>query len=238
MGRIQPIGRRLRRLEPDPATASTVAWIFGQRLAGKSVAAIARTLNDQGVPCPSIMDRVRNRNRAGDGWSLRTVAAILANPRYTGRQVEPSTHRPRRPRPRQSVGSGEGVAMEHGRSVGDLQRTGASGVGQRDRLRRRAARQRGPPPSDGTSHRYLVVGLVRCGRCQRRMDAQWVHRRPGNRCRHGATTANPRRVRGVTTLYLREDRILERLTVILGTDLDAREGPRAVVGYHRASHRR
>ena len=41
----------------------TIAWIFGQRLAGHSVAAIARTLNDQGVPCPSIMDPARNRQR-------------------------------------------------------------------------------------------------------------------------------------------------------------------------------
>jgi DNA invertase Pin-like site-specific DNA recombinase len=80
-------GRRLRRLEPDSITSPTVTWIFGQRLAGHSVAAIARTLNDQGVPYPSIMDPARNRHRASDGWSLRTVAAILANPRYTGRQV-------------------------------------------------------------------------------------------------------------------------------------------------------
>ena len=30
---------------------------------------------------------VRNPHRTGAGWTLRTVAAILANPRYTGRQV-------------------------------------------------------------------------------------------------------------------------------------------------------
>lgn len=29
----------------------------------------------------------RNPHRTGAGWTLRTVAAILANPRYTGRQV-------------------------------------------------------------------------------------------------------------------------------------------------------
>jgi site-specific DNA recombinase len=54
-------GRRAHRLEPDPATAPVVAWMFGQRLAGRSAARITR--------------------------ALRTVAAILANPRYTGRQV-------------------------------------------------------------------------------------------------------------------------------------------------------
>jgi site-specific DNA recombinase len=54
-------GRRAHRLEPDPATAPVVAWMFGQRLAGRSAARTTR--------------------------ALRTVAAILANPRYTGRQV-------------------------------------------------------------------------------------------------------------------------------------------------------
>jgi site-specific DNA recombinase len=35
------------------------------------------------VPRPSRVDP----HRSGAGWTLRTVAAILANPRYTGRQV-------------------------------------------------------------------------------------------------------------------------------------------------------
>jgi site-specific DNA recombinase len=39
------------------------------------------------VPCPSAADPARNPHRTGAGWTLRTVAAILANPRYTGRQV-------------------------------------------------------------------------------------------------------------------------------------------------------
>ncbi|MEH1017766.1 recombinase family protein [Micromonospora sp. CPCC 206060] len=80
-------GRRLHRLEPDPATAPWVRWIFEQRLAGNSVASIARALNDTGVPCPSGADPARNRHRSGQRWMLTTVTAILANPRYTGRQV-------------------------------------------------------------------------------------------------------------------------------------------------------
>ena len=80
-------GRRAHRLEPDPVTAPVVSWMFGQRLAGHSAARITRALNDAGVPCPSAADPGRNRHRAGAGWTLRTVAVILANPRYTGRQV-------------------------------------------------------------------------------------------------------------------------------------------------------
>jgi DNA invertase Pin-like site-specific DNA recombinase len=88
-------GRRLHRLEPDPATAPHVRWIFAERLAGRSVASIARALNDNGVPCPSGTDPARSRHRRGDRWMLTTVAAILTNPRYTGRQVwncQPTDH--------------------------------------------------------------------------------------------------------------------------------------------------
>ena len=80
-------GRRAHRLEPDPVTAPVVRWMFAQRLAGHSVARITRALNDAGIPCPSAADPGRNPHRTGAAWTLRTVAAILANPRYTGRQV-------------------------------------------------------------------------------------------------------------------------------------------------------
>ncbi len=44
-------------------------------------------MNDAGIPCPSAADPGRNPHRTGAAWTLRTVAAILATPRYTGRQV-------------------------------------------------------------------------------------------------------------------------------------------------------
>jgi hypothetical protein len=48
---------------------------------------ITRALNDAGIPCPSTADPRRNPHRTGARRTLRTVSAILANPRYTGRQV-------------------------------------------------------------------------------------------------------------------------------------------------------
>lgn len=51
-------------------------------------------MNDAGVPCPSAADPARNPHRTGAAWKLRTVAAILANPRYTGRQVWPPAAQP------------------------------------------------------------------------------------------------------------------------------------------------
>jgi site-specific DNA recombinase len=66
-------GRRLRRLEPDPATASHVQWIFAQRLTGHSASSIAHDVNQRRIPCPSSADPGRNRHRTGAGWTLRTA---------------------------------------------------------------------------------------------------------------------------------------------------------------------
>jgi site-specific DNA recombinase len=66
-------GRRAHRLEPDPATAPTVRWIFAQRLAGHSVARIARALNEAAVPCPSAADPAATRTGPGRaGHSARS----------------------------------------------------------------------------------------------------------------------------------------------------------------------
>lgn len=73
--------------EEGASISARVRWMFEQRLAGRSVASIARELNDRGVPCPSHIDPERNQHRAGDAWTLRTVAVIRRNPRYTGRRV-------------------------------------------------------------------------------------------------------------------------------------------------------
>ncbi|WP_370444702.1 recombinase family protein [Amycolatopsis sp. CA-128772] len=56
-------------------------WIFQQRATGRSVAGIARELNDRGIPCPLSADRHRTRHE----WIVRTVIGILENPGYTGR---------------------------------------------------------------------------------------------------------------------------------------------------------
>jgi hypothetical protein len=64
-----------------------VRWVFAQRLAGHSIARITRALNDAGIPCPWAADPERNTCRSGQAWMLTTVRAILANPRYTDRQV-------------------------------------------------------------------------------------------------------------------------------------------------------
>ena len=141
-------GRRAHRLEPDPVTAPVVAWMFAQRLTGHSAARITRALNDAEIPCPSAADPGRNPHRSGARWTLRTVAAILANPRYTGRQVW------NRQRTDFDLVDPADTALGHrqvqrwnlARGLGHLASSRASGASQRGRLHRRPGRHRAPRP--------------------------------------------------------------------------------------------
>ena len=204
-------GRRRQRLDPDPVTARHVRWIFAERLAGRSVAGIARELNERGVPCPSAADPGRNPHRSGAAWNLRSVAVILANPRYTGREVW---------RRHQCVTPGGGrrvipaewalsESLAHPALVGEADFVAVQQI--------RAARVN----DDGVVRRYLLAGLIRCGLCGRLMDAHWVNGRAGYRCRHGHSSARPTLPDRTRNLYVREDILLIELIQRLMVDGDA-----------------
>jgi site-specific DNA recombinase len=91
-------GRRAHRLEPDPAAAPVVSWMFSQRLAGRSAARITRALNDAGIPCPSAADSKRNPHRTGARWDAAHSGGDPGQPpvhREAG--MEPAAHRRLRP---------------------------------------------------------------------------------------------------------------------------------------------
>jgi site-specific DNA recombinase len=225
-------GRRLHRLDPDPTTAPHVRWIFEQRLAGHSVAGIARDLNDRGVPCPSKADPARNLHRSGDAWMITTVAAILANPRYTGRQVwnrQPAHH-----------GSLTGQAELFPAQT--TQQRGASSewvisrrvvhpplVSEKQFVQVQAVHT-APTPTDDQPRTYLLAGLVFCGICGRLMDSHWVHGRAGYRCRHGRTSAHPAPAPRPKILYVREDRLIARIRADprLAEQMGTRSDPRRI----------
>ncbi|UUV32953.1 recombinase family protein [Amycolatopsis roodepoortensis] len=208
-------GRRLQQLAPDPVTAPHVVWMFAERLAGRSRSRIARELNARGVPCPSKVDPGRNRHRTGGAWTLRTVAVILANPRYTGRQVW--GRRPTTPDSSRSPAVSRDLA--HPALVSEEDFLAAQQV--------RSART----AQDGAIRRYALAGLVRCGVCARRMDSHWVHDRPGYRCRHGHSSARQPATGRPKTIYLREDHLIDRIAAHFGDldDHDARDHARARV---------
>ncbi|TWJ21069.1 recombinase family protein [Micromonospora endolithica] len=206
-------GRRLHRLEPDSATAPHVRWIFEQRLAGRSVASIARALNDNGVLCPSGADPARNPHRSGRQWMLTTVAAILANPRYTGRQVW------NRQRTDRDALPDEGTFDRHH----EIQRWSASTdwvisreiahtpLVSEEHFVAVQAIHTAPTPADGIPRCYVLAGVICCGVCSRIMDSHWVHDRAGYRCRHANTSTSPSSSRRQKTLYVREDHLLDRI---------------------------
>jgi hypothetical protein len=209
-------GRRAHRLEPDPETAHVVRWMFAQRLARHSAARITRALNDAGVPCPSAADPGRNPHRTGAAWTLRTVAAILANPRYTGRQVwnrqrtdfdlvDPvNTGLGHRQVQRWNLPEGWVISKHpaHTALVSEADFIKAQDVNV----------PRGP--AGPAARRYLLAGLLTCGRCGRRLESAWSNGKPAYRCRHGHTSAaRPDPGRPKTT-YVREDQVLTHLAVI------------------------
>ena len=72
----------------------------------------------------------------------------------------------------------------------------------------------------------MLAGLLRCGRCGRRLESAWSNGKPAYRCRHGYTSAThpgPARPRN---LYVREDQILPHLAALailhVGSDHDLR----------------
>jgi len=209
-------GRRAHRLEPDPQTAPQVAWIFAERLAGHSMARIARALNDAAVPCPSAADPQRNPHRTGKAWTLHTVRAILGNPRYTGRQVwnrqrtdselvDPAnTGLGHRPVQRWNLPEGWVISARpaHPAIISEADFIAAQGL----------AAQRGPDSPAG--HYYLLAGLVRCGICGRLLESCWSNGKPAYRCRHGHTTATRPDPAGPPNAYIREDQILPRLPAL------------------------
>jgi hypothetical protein len=139
------------------------------------------------------MDRARNRHRSGQAWIVRTVVAILENPRYTGRQVW------NRHRNTDTQDWAISDRQAHPPLVDDATYAAVQGL--------RAARH----TEDGTIRKYVLAGLVTCGACGRRMDAHWVNNRPGYRCRHGHTSANTRPPGLPKNTYVREDHLLSSL---------------------------
>src|ERR1035437_6071376 len=135
----------------------------------------ARGRGSRGTPGSPAADPKRNPHRAGTAWTLRTVAAILGNPRYTGRQV-----------------------WNRQRTDFDLVDPGNTGLGHRQVQRWNlpegwviskhpahpalvseadfiAAQDATAPrgPAGPAARRYLLAGLLACGRCGRRLESAW-----------------------------------------------------------------
>jgi DNA invertase Pin-like site-specific DNA recombinase len=213
-------GRRLLRLVPDPETAPHVRWIFAQRLAGHSAAGIARALNALGVSSPSAHDPDRNSHRHGAAWTLRTVAAILANPRYTGRQVwkrQSIDHHEIRPGDKASRPAGcRPTRGWNPRDQWVISPPGAHpALISEDTFLQAQQITAIAVPDDANLDRYQLTGLVICGLCGRRAEGHWAHGRARYRCLHGRTSASDVQLEHPKMLYVRQDQLIEQATLQL-----------------------
>ncbi len=171
-----------------------------------------------GIPCPSAADPGRNTHRAGLAWSLTTLRAILANPRYTGRQVwnrQPSamdlidpanTGLGRRQVQRWALPEGWVISARpaHPALVCEEDFITVQGI-------------RAPRENPDRGRQYRLAGLMRCGICGRRLESCWANSRAAYRCRHGYSSTRTRDPARPKNLYIREDHILPHLPALTRT---------------------
>jgi DNA invertase Pin-like site-specific DNA recombinase len=144
--------------------AAVVRRIFELYAAGRGLATIARTLNEEGATCP------RPQQDRPKGWAPSSVREVLRRPLYRGQIVWNKS------RKRDQWGQ----THQRPRDAGEWIRTDAPALrlvapelakavderlaGMRTRaLRLSDGRLLGRPPGEGA--RYLLTGLVRCGLC-------------------------------------------------------------------------
>ncbi|MEV4604945.1 recombinase family protein [Amycolatopsis sp. NPDC049253] len=220
-------GKRLHRLEPDPATAPVVQRIYADYIGGRGKFAIAEALTRDGILSPSMNDPARNRHRTGVAWAKGAVGVILTNPRYTGRQVWNKQRKDEVLIDVDDVGLGheskmrwnnrdkwifsEQIVHEPIIDVQTFQQAqeiaAAKGAGRTTRERTR------------TRHPYNLSGLLHCGACNRRMQGQRNHERPFYRCRYPTEYGLANKTEHPRNVYLAERDLLGPLDTWLATSL-------------------
>ena len=220
-------GKRLHALAPDPQTAHVVRRIFAEYLRGRGLKAMAEDLTRDDIPSPSAYDPGRNKHRCGIAWSYSAVRAILANPRYTGRQVWN-----KQPKSEQLIDVND-VALGHatkqtrneqGKWIWSREPVHEPLIGtevfeQVQALQRAkgSASERSPRR---TPRGYALRGIMRCGICGRKMQGSWNNGKPHYRCTFLAEYAAKNKVDHPASVYVREEQLLPELDGWLSRKLD------------------
>ena len=217
-------GRRAHRLEPDPETAHVVRWIFAQRLAGHSVARIARALNDAGRPVPvggrpgtqpaPHRHGVDAAARSPPSWATRATPGTRC-----GTGSAPTRTWPTRPTSAWGTRACSGGTCPTGgssprRPAHEALVSEADFIAAQD-----VSAARGPAPRTdpgGAAEAPVPAGRAAdaAATCGRRMESAWSNGKPAYRCRHGHTSAAPPDPGRPKNAYVREDRILPHLPAL------------------------
>ena len=191
------------RLVVDPQAADVVRQIFEWYLQGLGIGKIARTLNENAVPPPSVYRALREHRAPPEPaplWSKPTVRRILSTRTYAG-DMEQGRVRKLNYKSKRTVRLPQAywtvVPGTHEAIVGR---------GEFEAVQERlAARGRGGV-AGGTEHR--LAGLVYCGLCGGKMELTGSAGRRYYRCR----TAQKSRVACGGQKYVREEEV-ERIAI-------------------------
>jgi DNA invertase Pin-like site-specific DNA recombinase len=152
-------GRRAHRLEPDPVSAPVVKWMFVHKLAGHSVARIARAQRCRDPLPVGIRPQTQPTSQRQDLDAGHRGSDSGEPPLHRAAGVEPAAHRLRSDRPRQyRVGPPAGAAVKPARGLGHLGQARPPGAGQRGRLHRRPGGER---PTRSRRHGGAAVSASR-----------------------------------------------------------------------------
>ena len=184
-------------LIPDPVAAQVVRRIFEMAAQGMGQIRIAKTLNEEGVPCPSDYKRLmgmKYRNcrklESTNYWTYATIHRILTNEMYLGsmvqrRSVRPTMHARAVAAPREKWAVIQNthepiLSRELWDTVQAQVRSNARDLG----LNRNVG---------------LFAGLLKCGDCGRSMvKTKWndrIHYSCGSYRRYGQTVCSPHYIR-------------------------------------------
>ncbi|MHB8466516.1 MAG: recombinase family protein [Acidimicrobiales bacterium] len=225
-------GKRLHRLALDPIAAPVVSRIFDEYVhGGQGLYAIAEGLTRDGIPSPSGHDPERNRHRASSrgAWGKSAVRSILANPRYTGRQVWNRQRRDEVLVDVQDVALGHETVMRWNAeadwvwSVGQMHEAivDPDTFEAAQQIRSAGAHRPTEAKRHTTGRRYTLSGLVTCGLCLRRMQGQPNHGHTYYRCRFPSEYALTAQIDHPRTVYVQEGPIVAALDRWLARLFDA-----------------
>jgi len=157
------------KLMIDEGAAPIVRRIFEEYLSGKAIIAIAKGLNDNGIPCPSVYKTLQGQkyrqpsNPDGKAlWSDRSIRRILENQIYCGDMVQG-----KREKISYKIKQIKDVAKEDWIIVPN---THEPIISREEFAKAQALLNSGIRRSPKTKQVDLFAGLVRCADCGRSMN--------------------------------------------------------------------
>lgn len=180
-------------LIPDPVAAQVVRRIFSLYEQGKGKLAIAKILNEEEVPCPSVYKQLQGdsynngRRLAGTSyWTYATIHRLLQNPMYVGTMVQGKA-------PRQSMHGKAKLASPDTWAVVDGTHEPIIERAQWDRVQSLLHQHTRSPNFE--QNISLFAGVLRCGDCGRAMSKVTRHGEDyyccGSYKRYGAKVCTP-----------------------------------------------